>query len=63
MIETAPKDARGGNSAFTGGAFRFTYSKVDDLLRLAPDIADLDLGSIDFGSYTAKASISTTWAG
>src|ERR1700733_2426993 len=52
MIETAPRDARGGNSAFTGGAFRFTYSKVDDLLRLAPDIADLDLGSIDFGSYT-----------
>ena len=23
MIETAPKDARGGNSALTGGAFRF----------------------------------------
>ena len=43
MIETAPKDARGGNSAFTGGAFRFNYSSVDDLLRLAPDIADLDL--------------------
>ena len=52
MIETAPKEARGGNSAFTGGAFRFKYSTVDDLLRLAPDIADLDLGTIDFGSYT-----------
>ena len=45
MIETAPKEARGGNSAFTGGAFRFTYSTVDDLLRLAPDIADLDLAT------------------
>jgi tricarballylate dehydrogenase len=52
MIETAPREARGGNSAFTGGAFRFTYSSVEDLLRLAPDIADLDLASIDFGSYT-----------
>ena len=52
MIETAPKDARGGNSAFTGGAFRFKYSTVDDLLRLAPDIADLDLATIDFGSYS-----------
>ena len=52
MIETAPKEARGGNSAFTGGAFRFSYSSVDDLLRLAPDIADLDLATIDFGSYT-----------
>jgi tricarballylate dehydrogenase len=52
LIETAPREARGGNSAFTGGAFRFTYGAVDDLLRLAPDIADLHLSSIDFGSYT-----------
>ena len=48
MIETAPKEARGGNSAFTGGAFRFTYSSVDDLLQLAPDIADLDLATHRF---------------
>ena len=39
MLETAPKEARGGNSAFTGGAFRFTFSTVDDLVALAPDIA------------------------
>lgn len=52
MLETAPEDARGGNSAFTGGAFRFVYSGVDDLLKLAPDIAELDLNSIDFGTYT-----------
>ena len=52
LIETAPKEARGGNSAFTGGAFRFKYSTIDDLLQLAPDIADLDLSTIDFGSYT-----------
>ncbi len=52
MIETAPKEARGGNSAFTGGAFRFKYESVQDLLQLAPDIAELDLANIDFGSYT-----------
>ncbi len=52
MIETAPENARGGNSAFTGGAFRFVYDGVADLLKLAPDIAELDLGSIDFGTYT-----------
>jgi tricarballylate dehydrogenase len=52
MIETAPKEARGGNSAFTGGAFRFKYENVQDLLQLAPDIADLDLATIEFGSYT-----------
>src|SRR3984885_14053971 len=52
MLETAPQDARGGNSAFTGGAFRFVYDGVDDLLALAPDIKDLDLANIDFGTYT-----------
>ena len=54
MLETAPKEARGGNSAFTGGAFRFTFSTVEDLVALAPDIRDLDLANIDFGSYTAE---------
>lgn len=52
MLETAPQESRGGNSAFTGGAFRFVYSSVDDLLALAPDIKELDLASIDFGTYT-----------
>jgi tricarballylate dehydrogenase len=52
MLETAPESARGGNSAFTGGAFRFVYDGIDHLLALAPDIADLDLGNIDFGTYT-----------
>src|ERR1700728_4844269 len=54
LLETAPEDARGGNSAFTGGAFRFVYSGVEDLLQLAPDIADLDLANIDFGTYTQE---------
>jgi tricarballylate dehydrogenase len=54
MVETAPEEARGGNSAFTGGAFRFTFGAVEDLIALAPDIRDLDLTTIDFGSYTAE---------
>lgn len=52
MLETAPKDSRGGNSAFTGGAFRFSYNNVDDLMELCPSLADEDLDNIDFGSYT-----------
>ena len=32
MLEAAPESARSGNSAFTGGAFRFVYRTVDDLL-------------------------------
>jgi len=54
MIEAAPEDARAGNSAFTGGAFRFVYGGVKDLLRIAPDIESLDLANIDFGTYTKE---------
>jgi tricarballylate dehydrogenase len=54
LLESAPQEARGGNSAFTGGAFRFVYDSVDDLLKLAPDIAELDLPNIDFGTYTRE---------
>ena len=54
MLETAPREARGGNSAFTGGAFRFTFRSIEDLVALAPDIADLDLATIDFGTYTPE---------
>ncbi|MDB5401712.1 MAG: Fumarate reductase flavoprotein subunit, partial [Rhodopila sp.] len=52
MLETAPLESRAGNSAFTGGAFRFVYDGIDDLLKLDPTIADLDLANIDFGTYT-----------
>ncbi|HEY4172467.1 MAG TPA: FAD-dependent tricarballylate dehydrogenase TcuA [Rhodopila sp.] len=54
MLETAPVDARAGNSAFTGGAFRFVYDGIDELLKLDPTIADLDLKNIDFGTYTTE---------
>src|ERR1700710_702483 len=54
MGETAPLEARAGNSAFTGGAFRFVYRGIEDLLMLDPSIADLDLTNIDFGTYTTE---------
>ena len=54
LLEVAPREARAGNSAFTGGAFRFVHHGVGDLLRLAPDIAELDLASIDFGTYSQE---------
>ena len=54
LLEVAPRAARAGNSAFTGGAFRFVHHGVEDLLRLAPDIAELDLSSIDFGTYSRE---------
>ena len=51
MLETAPEDARGGNTAYTGGAYRFPFTSVDDLIKLSPDLNEMDLSKIDFGSY------------
>ena len=54
MLEIAPEDARGGNSCFTGGAFRVVYHGLDDLARLIPDISDHELGNVDVGTYTEE---------
>jgi hypothetical protein len=42
MLEIAPKEARGGNSAFTGGAFRVVYYRAEDLARLIPDMNETE---------------------
>src|SRR4030081_1933034 len=52
MLEAAPFEERGGNSHFTGGAFRFAFSGVDDLISVLPWLAQEDLSSFDFGTYT-----------
>src|SRR5712671_1953490 len=52
MLETAPFEERGGNSHFTGGAFRFAFSGVDDLVSVLPSLAQENLSNVDFGTYT-----------
>ena len=52
MLEAASLEERGGNSHFTGGAFRFAYAGVEDLLKVLPSMANEDLSNVDFGSYT-----------
>src|SRR5437763_15384825 len=54
MLEIAPEEARGGNSAFTGGAFRVVYHGGDDLARLIPDMNETELRDVDFGTYTEE---------
>jgi tricarballylate dehydrogenase len=54
MLEIAPEAARGGNSAFTGGAFRVVYHGFDDLARLIPDLSEHELANVDVGTYTAE---------
>ena len=62
MLEIAPEDQKGGNSAFTGGAFRVVYHGGDDLARLIPDINDND-SPTSISALMTRRSISTTWAG
>jgi tricarballylate dehydrogenase len=54
MLEAAPFEERGGNSHFTGGAFRFAFRGVDDLIAVLPSLAHEDLENIDFGTYTEE---------
>ena len=44
VLERAPRDCRGGNSAFTGGAFRTVHDGAEDIRRLAPKISTTELG-------------------
>src|SRR5215471_1571826 len=54
MVEAAPFEERGGNSHFTGGAFRFAFRGVDDLVSVLPSLAQEDLANVDFGTYTEE---------
>src|SRR5215467_14057614 len=54
MLEVAPEHWRGGNSAFTGGAWRIVYHGFDDLAALIPDISDHELENVDVGTYTEE---------
>ena len=53
MIEKAPRELRGGNSAYTAGAMRFVYDGRDDLMPLLSNPEDERLRRTDFGAYTA----------
>lgn len=54
VLERAPESARGGNSAYTGGAFRVVYNGLEDIKRLVPDLGEEEAARSDFGQYTAE---------
>lgn len=55
VLERAPRAARGGNSAFTGGCFRTVYEGGEDIARLVPDLTAEERETSDFGTYDAEA--------
>ena len=52
VLERAPYEERGGNTAFTGGALRMVYHGLEDIEQLVPDIPEEQKAETDFGSYT-----------
>ena len=52
VLERAPQELRGGNSAFTAGAMRFAYNGVDDIRTLVPDLTPAEIEKTDFGTYS-----------
>lgn len=54
VLERAPQDKRGGNSAYTGGGFRMVHHGVDDIKKVVPDLTADDIARTDFGEYTAE---------
>jgi len=53
MLEAAPEEESGGNSRFTAGSIRVVYNGVEDIKTLVPDLTPAEIGSTDFGTYTA----------
>jgi tricarballylate dehydrogenase len=52
VLEAAPEDERGGNSAYTAGAMRTTFDGIADIKKLVPDLGAAEEASTDFGSYS-----------
>lgn len=52
VLERAPEEERGGNSAFTAGTMRAVYSGLEDIKALVPDLSPAEIAETDFSSYT-----------
>ena len=55
VLERAPQSLRGGNTAFTAGGMRVSYSSVDEIKSLVPDLSPEQLALTDFGAYSESA--------
>jgi tricarballylate dehydrogenase len=53
LLERAPEESRGGNSAFTGGGFRMVHHGLEDVRKLI-ELSEAEIANIDFGEYTAE---------
>jgi tricarballylate dehydrogenase len=54
LLEYAPEEHRGGNTAYAAGSIRFAYNGLKDILSVIPDLTQAEIDNTDFGSYTDK---------
>jgi tricarballylate dehydrogenase len=54
VLERAPIERRGGNTAFASGTFRMIHDGADDIQKVVPDLSEQDIARTDFGRYTAE---------
>ena len=55
LLEKATVPERGGNSAFTGGLFRFAFDRFEDMKALLPNYSPEELDAVEVPSYPASA--------
>jgi tricarballylate dehydrogenase len=55
VLEAAPPELAGGNSAFTAGLMRVAFRGVDDIAGLVEDLTSDERQATDFGSYPEEA--------
>src|ERR1044072_594829 len=53
LLDKCPKAARGGNTRFSGGGFRFTYNSLDDMRPMLPALTDEEAAKMEVGTYTS----------
>jgi succinate dehydrogenase/fumarate reductase flavoprotein subunit len=54
VLERAPQEQRGGNSAYTGGGFRMVHEGVETVRSVVPDLSQGEIENTDFGSHSAE---------
>ncbi len=59
MIDAAPQEARGGNTAYAGGNMRIAFQGIEDLLKILSGLTDKDIANTDFGTYPEDQFLET----
>ena len=51
LLERAPKERRGGNSAFSGGLFRFAFTDFEQIKSIVRETAGVEFKDVDVEPY------------